>query len=249
MRVGSPEYLEKTTMLKRLIFIPALLSLAGCYSYGYKSQKSQFWRGVSPADDIRLVREGADARERREAILRVVRNEASFDEDQRRRLSSRKLLAYVTSSIHEPSPLVRATAASALRQVGTREEVPLLVRNLRGEAALELQPEPSPVVRRQVVETLGTLGGASEIPVLGAVLRTDVDVETRVKCAEALARIGTPRSVPPLLVGLSDADSSVAFACHEALVKVTGEKMPFSPTAWRQWWERTGGTRTMNNER
>jgi len=214
--------------------------LAGCYNYGYKSQRAQLWRGMSPVEDVNLIREGKSPRARREAILRVVRNECSFSEKERQRLSCRKMLAFVTSPLHEPNPLVRATAASALREVGTPEEVPLLARNLRGDASLEPQPEPSPIVRREVVKTLGVLAGPPQIPVLDALLRTDPDVETRVECANALARIDTQRAVPPLLAGLSDPDPSVRFACREALAKITGEDLPASDTIWRNWWESRG---------
>jgi len=223
--------------MSRLAACLLLVCLTGCYNYGYRDQWRILLYGEDPAEDLQRVRTGRDSRDRREAMLRLVRREAEMSSEERERLSCRSVLRYMTSTLHEPSEVVRAMAAASLRQVGTREDVPLLTRSLKGDAALDLGPEPSPVVRREVVRTLSVLGAPADIQTLEEVLRRDKDAETRVEAAFALARFGTRAAVEPLLAGLDDQDAGVVFAAYLGLVRVTGAKVRPSALEWRRWWQ------------
>ena len=228
--------------MRRAVIFAMLLATTGCYNYGYRDQWGQFVWGMAPWNDVILVRKGKDARERREAMVRLARHAATLKGEQWDRYSGRVQIAYSTSAAHEPDPLVRATAAALLRQVGCGEDVPALRRSLLGDAKLALEPEASPLVRREVVKTLGLLGADKDVALLGDILRgAREDAETRIEAAYSLGEIGSRSVVPVLIDGLKDLDEGVVFACWDGLHRTTGEDLSPSEAAWSEWWGRRKG--------
>ena len=223
--------------MKRCVLLLTIAGLAGCYNYGHNKQGRLFWHGPDPQADLAEAREDRDARDRREAIVRLVRCQVAGPEANRHRSACRRVLREAASLRHEQNAVIRSIAAASLRQLGAPEDVPLLVRCLKGDPGQNLDPEASPDVRRELVNTLGLLGSPNEVPVLADVLRKDPDVETRVEAARALARLGSQTAVEGLLQGLADPDESVAFACHQGLVRTTGQNLPPSAVEWQQWWQ------------
>jgi len=125
----------------------------------------------------------------------------------------------------EPRPLVRATACVGLRIIGDPKALPALA------AACS---DPDSLVRRQAVRALGALGGPDQVPVLSRILAEDADPDVRLDAALALGRLGGEGAVDPLIAGLEDSDPSVAFACHAALMEITGLDLPPSRGLWEE---------------
>lgn len=222
-----------------LLFSAAMLMLAapGCYSYGFRGQWQLLISRPAPWDDILLIRQGKDARVRREAMIRLVRFSTRLEGDRWERYNGRVQIAYSTSGIHEKEPHVRAIAAALLRQVGTSAEAPILIRGLEGDPRLELEPEPVAYVRQDLVKTVGLIGTYRELPALARILHSRREApETRVEAAYALARIGGKDAVDALVEGLRDRNESVVFASWKGLRLLTGEDFPPAETDWRRWW-------------
>ena len=224
------------------LLLLVLMAAPGCYHYGFQGQPRQLIRSPKPWEDLARIREGEDARARREAMIRLAQTAAGLKGEVWHAYSGRKQIARSVSMAHETDPMVRATAAALLRQVGTEMEAPLLARSLEGNAEAELGPEPSDFARREMVKTLGVLGTRDEIPLLRRILlgRREA-VGTRVEAGYALARIGGPDAVSALVEGLSDFDESVIFACWDGLNMLTGEDLPPAETVWARWWEEHRG--------
>ena len=214
-----------------------LPSLTGCYNYGFGGQFEQFLWGANIEKAHKDVIYGPDARSRREAMIRLARWTVFLDDDPEGHRSVRTLIGYGTCSLYQETPLVRATAAQLLKQVGTQNEVRLLLRSLDGDEALLLGPEKSTVVRREVVRTYGWLGKPADIRYLAPVLASDDDGETRKRAAAAIARLGSKGAIPPLIGGLGDRVESVVVACWEGLHRLTGQDLPPSQWSWREWWK------------
>lgn len=226
--------------------LPLLLLLLatapGCYHYGFRDQSRQLISRPKPWEDLARIRDGEDARARREAMIRLVRTAAGLEGELWHLYNGRLQIARSVSMAHETDPMARATAAALLRQVGTEMEAPALARSLEGDAEAGLGPEPSDFARSEMVKTLGVLGTPEEIPPLQRILlgRREA-VGTRIEAAYALARIGGPDAVSALVEGLSDFDESVIFACWDGLNRLTGEDLPPAETVWARWWEEHRG--------
>ena len=162
-------------------------------------------------------RSALSAEARRDAILRLARR---GDPD------ATPAIALYLGHASEPAAIVRATAAVGLRMIGDRRSVPALV----GASA-----DPEPLVRADVMRALGDLGGPAEVPTLARVLRADLDARVRMEAARALGRIGGEGVIAHLMESLDDADGSVAFAAHAALVGITGRDLPPGRGAWEAW--------------
>jgi hypothetical protein len=214
-----------------------LAALTGCYNYGYRSQGRLFWSGPDTAFDVQQVRAGRDGRDRREAIIRMVRARVYAAAEERAIYPTRAVVLAAVSLHNEPNPIVRAIATAALREIGLPEDAPLSARSLRGEPATGEGRDPSPVVRREAARTLALLGTARDIPALDHALRSDTDPQTRVEAAISLTEIGAREAIEPLLRGLGDMDESVTFACHRGLVRLSGMDLPPAAAEWNRWWE------------
>lgn len=221
-----------------LLLAAAMLAAPGCYIYGFRGQQRLLIGRGAPWEDIVLIRQGRDARARREAMVRLVRFSTDLKGDHWERYNGRVQIAYSTSEIHEKEPHVRAMAAALLRQVGTYAEAPMLVRGLEGAPRLELEPERVAYVRRELVKTLGVIGTPREAPALERVLHSHSEApDTRVEAAYALARIGGRGAVDALVPGLRDRNESVVFAAWDGLRLLTGVDLPPAETDWRRWWD------------
>ena len=223
--------------MKRWGTLVLLAALSGCYNYGYESQGRQFWWGLSPSRDIKLVRQGKTARARREAIVRLARHRKALLVPGERQRAGLDALRQASSLLHEPNPVVRATAVAALGRAGGVDDAPLLARVLRGDPGLGQDADPSVAVRREAARALGRLGVPRHIGALAEALHGDDDAETRAECADAIAALGTRAAMAPLLRGMSDLEDAVVFACHRGLVRTTGQDLPPSASPWERWWE------------
>ena len=225
-------------MIRRTALLaPLLLVLTGCYNYGFRGQFDQFMWGLDVDKAHKDVIYGKDARSRREAMIRLARYAVFLKGDIEGQRAGRTLIAYSTCSLYQRTPLVRATAGQLLKQVGTQNEVPLLLRSLDGDETLLLRPEKSALVRREVARTFGFLGRPTDVRYLAPVLAKDGDGETRKRSATAIGRLGGKDAVPPLIGGLDDRDESVVVACWESLRRITGGDLPPSEWEWRRWWK------------
>ncbi len=225
-----------------LLLAAAMLAAPGCYNYGFQGQARLLIGKPTPWEDIVLLRQGADARTRREAMVRLVRFSSRLEGERWERYNGRVQIAYSTSELHEKEPHVRAFAAALLRQVGTSAEAPLLLRGLEGDPLLALEPEKEAYVRRELVKTLGHLGSPGEAPALRRVLLNSREApDTRSEAAYALTRIGGNGAVDALVEGLRDRNESVVFASWDGLRLLTGEDLPAAETDWRRWWDANRG--------
>jgi HEAT repeat protein len=216
------------------------LGLAGCYDYGYRRQLRQFVLGVNPAVDIIRARRSDASRERREALVRLVRFTAHLKGEDAVWYTERiqRQLRMSVSLLHQPDPVVRATASALLRQVGSAADAPMLRRGLQGDAAIGLEPEPSAFVRREIVTTLGYVGSPEDADVLVTTLKRDVDDRVRSEAARSLGRLKAMPAIPALIERVDDPDESVACACWSAVHEITGQDLAPAEYVWKQWWER-----------
>ena len=122
--------------------------------------------------------------------------------------------------------MVRSTAAVGLRMLGSKLAIPSLSKATN---------DPSSLVRGDVVSALGALGGREEVPLLCRILWKDRNPGVRAEAARALGRIGGDEAVAALVEELSNyyQDESVTFACHRALVRLTGKDLPPRASAWK----------------
>ncbi len=135
-------------------------------------------------------------------------------------LASRKL---------EESPDVRAAAAAAMKQMGSRESAPFLARNL---------DDPNLFVRRQIIDALGSVGSPREAPdLMQMVSSANQPADMRCAAARAVAQIDAENAVPGLIDNLEDSDRGVAAAVHDALVQISRTDMGLKKARWQQWWD------------
>ena len=195
-----------------------LCCVIGCRSFGPSEDDKyqQLLLGDHPRRDvIRILHPNADLR--RWSVLNLGRQGDPISVD--------AMLLLLNETV-EPSPLVRSTAAVALRMIGDKRAVPAL---------MKAASDPNPLVRADVVSALGALGGPEQVGRLIEILKRDADVEVRLQAVGALARIGGDEALSALIVQMTDFDESVAFACHYALINVTGQDLPPRVHLWREW--------------
>ena len=225
-------------MIARIGLCLAALSLTGCYNYGFRGQSHQLMWGVDPAKDLEQIAQGKDSRARREAMIRVARYDVYHQADRKVAVPARAEIADRASLKQESHPLVRATAAQLLKQVGSEEQAGMLARDLKGDREIELKPEPSRVTRREAVRTLGFIGTRAQAPTLAAIMKDDPDPPTRKRAATALGRLGGKAAVAALIAGLGDRNESVIVASWEGLRRMTGQEFPPAEWPWRKWWNK-----------
>ena len=156
----------------------------------------------------------------------------------------------------------RKMAAIALRKLGDKTAVSLLIKALENE-------DEDENVRSNAVEALGWIGGKSAVPALIKVLGHE-KWSVRSNVAEALGRIGDKSAVPALINALGDKEMwgrsnaiealgkieaqtavpalikaledkgeemYIRSLATEALEKITGRKLGLNPTRWQRWWK------------
>jgi HEAT repeat protein len=189
--------------------------LAGCgYGPPPGEKASELFAGQR-LDQARAALGSSKSDERRWAIVRLARACDPADAP---------AIAELLDPQREKTPLVRATAAGALRILGDRAMLPTLTRSLR---------DPDTTVRVEAARAIGYLGGPADIPALAHALRSDHDPRARVEAAYALQRVGSPDALPALAAALDDMDESVVFASHSALKELTRRDLP----PYRRQWE------------
>ncbi len=138
---------------------------------------------------------------------------------------------------------VRWAAATSLGNMKAREAIDVLVKLLKDEswdvrraAAIALGKIKDPKAVEPLIETLKSellirfeaarsliQIGYEAVPELISVLKADnVDIDVKVKAAEALGLIGDERAVESLVKLLNDPNGSVRDAASKALVKIGG---------------------------
>jgi hypothetical protein len=103
-----------------------------------------------------------------------------------------------------------------------------------------------PLARALAIEALGAIGGAAARvfltrPVPPANGAGEEEWLLAAARARGLARWGEPEAVPPLLALLDHADPAVRIHAGEALVDVTGARLPPEAGPWRSWWAEAAG--------
>jgi len=178
----------------------------------------------SRAHDVDALRD-ADPVERRWALLRLMQRADGTGAAEIARLVSRE---------NESVPLVRATAATALRVIGGRDQLETLLANL---------DDPDPLARREIIAAIGVLGTPAETPSVAALLR-DRDEDVRIQAVESLGRMSGMVALPHLIPMLEDRASSVRFAARAALIDLSGADQGRGRARWQKWLESQGRPET-----
>jgi hypothetical protein len=105
------------------------------------------------------------------------------------RLGDARAAQYIAPLTQDESPLVRALSLSALRTLGHKEGVSLM---------LEALTDVAPIVRETAAEQLEKSGATAAIPYLREILATDEDRNVRVSAGEALLRLGESEIAPQI---------------------------------------------------
>lgn len=201
--------------MKRL-FMAAVLPclLAGCgYGPSAGEKSAELFRGER-LDQARYDLTSDNSEARRWAVIRLARAG---------NVSDAMAIAERLDPNRESVPLIRVTAAGAIRILGERSMIPTLTRSLR---------DPDATVRVESARAIGYLGGAADVPTLVHTLRNDPDPRVRVEAAYALRRMGATEALPALAAALEDRDESVVFACHYALRELTQKDLP----PFKEYW-------------
>ncbi len=103
----------------------------------------------------------------------------------------------------------------------------------------EAAKDPSPEVVVAALEALGQRAEAECIEILGAAL-ADPRWQVRATAAAGLGSSGRSAAVPPLLAALGRAGGRTVDDIVEALVLLTGRKLPAAAAAWEEWWKTAG---------
>lgn len=204
------------------LMAPLLLLLAIAFSgcRGYGPPLGEKFSQLTTGSDTSTLAEGllsASAEERQWSVIRL------SEKNEPRVIDA---LTQMLSPRIEPVPLVRATSAKALRQLGDARAVPALTSALG---------DNDPMVRAESARSLGVLGGDREVEALSRMLRTDSNGTVRLESAIALRQIGGAQVLPALAYALGDYDITVAFAAYDALIALTNQDLPASRKAWENW--------------
>jgi len=105
----------------------------------------------------------------------------------------------------------------------------------------EAAKDPSPEVVVAALDALGPRPEAECIEILGAAL-ADPRWQVRATAAAGLGTSGRAAAVPPLLAALGKAEGRTVDDLVEALVRLTGKKLPGAAGAWEEWWKSAGAT-------
>ena len=100
----------------------------------------------------------------------------------------------------------------------------------------EAAKDPSPEVVVGALDALGPRPEAEAVEILGAAL-ADPRWQVRASAAAGLSASGRAAAVPPLLAALAKAEGRTVDDLVEALVRLTGQKLPPAAAAWEAWWK------------
>ena len=203
------------------LLVLAAVALGGCRNYGpSRGEKMRqlfvgFLPGQSARDAAGLLSESAAVR--RESLLRIARRDD---------VRAVPAIALMVREDLEKAPLVRVTAAAALRRLGARTAAPGLVASLGDQNML---------VRREIVITLGCVGNETHLPLLEDLARRDGNAGVREAAVRAIARIGGRPAVMSLIRFVEDRDDLLSYTANHALCRLTGQRLPPSRRRWEEW--------------
>ena len=123
----------------------------------------------------------------------------------------------VAPLIHDPSPEVRAEAASAVGRLGEAEDAAMLL--------LELLGDESELIQESAMSALSRLPPESVLPLLLQALG-NADVPVRVRAAETLGLLRDPETAPALMDLSRDPREAVRRAALKALGEIEAEGVP-----------------------
>ncbi len=125
---------------------------------------------------------------------------------------------------------VRGNAAYALSELAAPVDGVLL------PSLFSSLSDPSPEVRLHVLKALGRIGDKAAVAAMVERLQRDDTPLVRACAAMELGKLGDWSTVSPLIDGLNSDAPLLAFQCHHALVRLTGQQDLKGYTAWREWW-------------
>ncbi len=119
-------------------------------------------------------------------------------------------LPVVRESLRSADPLIRRGAAHV---------VGMFFDDLSLPALRELLRDKDPRVVAEAARALGSVGREEDVASLGALVAQAADEEVRFQAAFALYELTTPKAVPALIPGLSDARKEVRAECLSGLLR------------------------------
>lgn len=138
-------------------------------------------------------------------------------------------------NIRDPDPGVRAAAARALANHGSRPHAPLLV------AALS---DPDIGVRLEAARGLQRLHAPDAVDALAAALdpAREAEPSVRAEAADALGQYPQRRVVEALIAALDDPNLAVNRTTRSSLRTLTGQDLGFDRAEWARWYNRSPAT-------
>jgi hypothetical protein len=125
---------------------------------------------------------------------------------------------------------VRSNAAYALSELVAPADGALL------PSLFSSLSDPSPTVRLHVLKALGRIGDKAAVAAMVERLQRDDTPLVQACAAMELGKLGDWSTVGPLIEGLNSDATLLAFQCHHALVRLTGQQELKGYPAWREWW-------------
>lgn len=126
----------------------------------------------------------------------------------------------------DPSPLVRAQCATAIRQIGRSSDA------VKETVLRVLQNDPNPLVQQSVMQTIGELGFEEAADDVASRLLNSEHADVRQEAAKTLAQIGSERHYPHLHEALGDNEKRVRYTALETLRNMTSLDGPLNA----EWW-------------
>jgi hypothetical protein len=134
-------------------------------------------------------------------------------------------LPHLRSALVHPAAVVRIAAARGLAELGTSDDLPALIHQLRTSAPALARPA--------IVDAIGALGDATCVPVLVNLLRGQRERALHAHAAAALGRIGERSALPCLDALAAAADPAVRHAAAIAAdaIRVGRSRQTYDPRA------------------
>ncbi|MFH0887834.1 MAG: HEAT repeat domain-containing protein [Planctomycetota bacterium] len=155
---------------------------------------------------------------RREAVDKMARS----------RTTDSNLILFTELLQKDPDAMVRAQCAQYLGKYQHKEAVPALIKATEDKDVF---------LRQEAVWALGEMKDTTAVPKLLDLLEHDSNAEIRRRSAQALEKIGDPKTVDELIQQLDDINQSVAYASLQALKTITKQDFGRDIKQWEKWKE------------